>query len=88
MTQKWSRPCEMYATKRESLEYMDEWSTMAYHVYNLQYKKVLTIAMSDMQSKDIKVQVQCWRNLNIVMARHRVDQSNFKGFMANNTMAN
>jgi hypothetical protein len=32
------------------------WTTMACHVYNHAYCKVMTIAICDMQSKDIKVQ--------------------------------
>ena len=35
-----------------------DWTTMAYHVYDPQYKKVMTIAICDMQSEDTEVQVQ------------------------------
>jgi len=62
--------------------------TMACHVYDTDYKKVMTIAMSDMQSEDTKVQVQFWRSLNVVMERHGVTNMNFKGFMADSAMAN
>jgi len=61
---------------------------MAYHVYDCQYKKVMTIAMCNMQFKDTKVQVQFWRSLNIVMAQHGLVDLKFKGFMADNAMAN
>jgi len=61
---------------------------MACHMYDIAYQKFMTIATCDMQSKDAKVQVQFWRSLNIVMSRHGVDHLNFKGFMANSTMAN
>jgi hypothetical protein len=32
------------------------WTTMAYHVYDPIYGKVMTIAICDMQFEDIKVQ--------------------------------
>jgi len=34
-----------------------EWSTMACHVYDSAYKKVMTIAMCDMQSEDTEIQI-------------------------------
>jgi len=61
---------------------------MAYHVYDIEYKKVMTIAMSDMQSKDTEVQVKFWRSLNVVMEQHGVANTNFKGFIADSAMAN
>ena len=65
-----------------------DWTTMACHVYDMEYKKVMTIAMCDMQSEDTEVQVQFWRSLNAVMHRHGVESPNFKGFMADSAMAN
>jgi hypothetical protein len=65
-----------------------EWTTMACHVYDLAYKKVMTISTCDMQSEDTKIQVQFWRCLNVVMTRHGIDHPNFKGFMADSAMAN
>jgi len=34
-----------------------DWSMMACHMYNIEYKKVMTIAICNMQSKDMEVQV-------------------------------
>jgi hypothetical protein len=65
-----------------------DWTTMACHVYDPQYKKVMTISTCDMQSEDTEIQIQFWRCLNTVMARHGVDHPNFKGFMADSAMAN
>ena len=48
----------------------------------------MTIAICDMQSEDIEVQVQFWRSLNVVMTGHGVENPNFKGFMADSAMAN
>ena len=61
---------------------------MASHVYDTEYKKVMTIAMCDMQSEDTQIQVQFWQSLNAVMHRHGVRNPNFKGFMADSAMAN
>ena len=61
---------------------------MACHVYDTEYKKVMTIAMCDMQSEDTEVQVQFWRSLNAIMRRHGVENPNFKGFMADSAMVN
>ena len=65
-----------------------EWTTMACHVYDPQYKKVMTIVVCNMQFEDTEVQVQFWRSLNAVMSQHGVHNPNFKGFMANSAMAN
>ena len=72
----------------DHMKRMKEWTTMACHVYNTEYKKVMTIAMYNMQSKDTEVQVQFWQTLNAIMHRHGVINPNFKGIMANSTMAN
>ena len=61
---------------------------MACHVFDSQYKEVMTITVCDMQSKDTEIQVQFWRSLNAIMEKHRVAKPNFKGFMADSTMAN
>ena len=61
---------------------VQEWTTMACHVYNATYCKVMTIAVCDMQSEDTKVQCIMWKELNEVMQRNGVEKPNFKGFMA------
>ena len=65
-----------------------EWTTMACHVYDSLYCKVMTIAVCDMQLEDCTPQVLFWRNLNSVVQRHGVDDIQFKGFMADNAQAN
>ena len=64
------------------------WTTMACHVYDSSYCKVMTIAVCDMQSEDVAAQIFFWRNLNAVVMRHGVEEPNFKGFMANSMQAN
>jgi CRISPR/Cas system CMR-associated protein Cmr3 (group 5 of RAMP superfamily) len=49
-----------------------EWTTMACHVYNAAYYKVMTIAVCDMQLEDMKVQCIMWRELNNLMAKNGV----------------
>ena len=64
------------------------WTTMACHVYDSSYCRVMTIAVCDMQSEDVAAQIVFWRNLNAVVMRHGVEEPNFKGFMADSTQAN
>ncbi len=62
--------------------------TLACHVYDYFYYKVMTIAICDMQFEDTWAQCVMWQNLNKVMANNGVPNPNFKGFMANNAHAN
>jgi len=65
-----------------------DWTTMAHHVYDLAYCKVVIIANSDMQFEDTKVQQIMWTKLNETMLKHGFLKSNFKGFMINSAHAN
>ena len=65
-----------------------EWTTMACHVYDTLYCKVMTIAVCDMQSEDCTAQIIFWRNLNSVVLRNGLDSIQFKGFMADSAQAN
>jgi hypothetical protein len=58
------------------------WTTMACHVYDAKYCRVMTIAVCDMQSEDVAAQTVFWKNLNAVVARHGIPNPKFKGFMA------
>ena len=64
------------------------WTTMACHVYDSTYCRVMTIAVCDMQSEDVAAQSVVWKNLNAIMAQHGVNKVNFKGFMADSAQAN
>jgi len=60
------------------------WTTMACHVYDLIYYKVMTIVICDIQSKDIKLQQIMWTKLNEMMLKKRlIPKLKFKGFMTN-----
>ena len=67
---------------------VQSWTTMACHVYDATFCRVMTIAVCDMQSEDTAAQIVVWKNLNAVMARHDVSQPTFKGFMADSAQAN
>jgi hypothetical protein len=58
------------------------WTTMACHIHDSAYCRVIMIAVCDMQSEDIATQMVLWKNLNDVMARHSIPEPKFKGFMA------
>jgi hypothetical protein len=67
---------------------LQDWTTMACHVYDSKHCKVLTIACCDMQSEDARAQTIFWENLNVVMLENGVPNVNFKGFMADSAQAN
>ena len=67
---------------------VSNWTTMACHVYDSQYCRVMTVAVCDMQSEDCEAQCVMWRCLNEVMARYGVLIVNFMGFMADSVGAN
>jgi hypothetical protein len=64
------------------------WITMACHVYDPNYVRVVTIVVCDMQSKDVESQGFMWRALLKVMKAKGVQMPKFKGFMANNAKVN
>jgi hypothetical protein len=61
---------------------------MTYHVYDLAYCKVLTIAVCDMQYEDTKVQQFMWTTFNETILKHKFPKPKFKGFMVDNAQAN
>ena len=64
------------------------WTTMACHMYDSSYCKVMTIAVCDMQSEDTEIQVIMWTCLNRMLEKNGVTNPNFKGFMADSAQAN
>jgi len=67
---------------------VQRWTTMAYHVYDSIYYKVMTIVVYDMQSKDTEVQCILWRKLNVVVEKKGLGTFIFKGFMVDSVEAN
>jgi hypothetical protein len=48
----------------------------------------MTIAVCDMQSEDTMAQCIMWRELNDLMAKNGIKNTNFKSFMADSAQAN
>jgi hypothetical protein len=72
----------------EHVKRVQEWTTMACHVYDPMYCKLFTIAICDMQSESTKVQCVMWTKLNQVMLRFGFANPNSKGFMVDSAQAN
>jgi hypothetical protein len=72
----------------DHVKHVKHWSTMACHVYDSAYCRVMTIVVYNMQSNDATAHMVLWKNLNEVMARHGIPKPKFKGFMADSTQAN
>ena len=72
----------------DHIKRLKNWTTIACHVYDSRYCKVLTIVCCDMQSEDGLVQILFWKNLNSVMAKNGVPNVNFKGFITDSVQAN
>jgi hypothetical protein len=72
----------------DHVKYVKKWTTMACHVYDSIYCRIMNIAVCDMQSKDAATQSFLWKNLNVVVAKHGIPEPKFKGFMADSAQAN
>jgi hypothetical protein len=64
------------------------WTTMACHVYDMKYYKVMTIVVCNMQFEDIKTQQIMWTKFNHTMLKHKYAEPSFKRFMADIMQAN
>jgi len=72
----------------DHVKHVQGWTTTACHVYDPIYCKIMSIAIYNMQSKDIKAQCILWRKLNAIVLKKGVRNPNFKGFMVDNAQAN
>jgi hypothetical protein len=72
----------------DHVKHVKMWTTMACHVYDSTYYRVMTIAIRDMQLEDVTTQSVLWKNLNVVLARDGIPEPKFKGFMADSAQAN
>jgi hypothetical protein len=64
------------------------WTTMACHVYDLIYCKVVMITVYNMQSKDTEAQCIMWRKLNTIFEKKGLGTLIFKGFMVDGAQVN
>jgi hypothetical protein len=53
----------------DHVKHVQEWTTVACHIYDPIYYKVIMIVVYDMQFKDMEVQCIVWRKLNVVVER-------------------
>jgi hypothetical protein len=67
---------------------VQEWTTVACHVYDLMYCKMFTIAIYNMQSKSTKAQCVMWTKLNHMMLRFGLINHNFNGLVGDSAQAN
>ncbi len=72
----------------DHVKHVTGWTTMACHVHDLAYCKMMTITICDIQYEDIEVQQIMWTKFNETMLEHGFLKPKFKGFMTNNTQAN
>jgi hypothetical protein len=63
------------------VKHVQGWTTMAYHIYDPVYCKVMAIVVCDMQFEDMEAQCMMWRKLNIIVEKKGLDMPIFKGFM-------
>jgi hypothetical protein len=70
------------------VKWIKGWTTMAAHMYDGTYQRVMTIACCDFQSEDNDAQVFFSLNLNHVMARHGIPHATFISSMADSVQAN
>jgi len=61
---------------------------MAYQVYDIGCRRVMTIAVCNTQSEDREEQCIMWRSLNEVIRCNGMVNTNFKGFMADIAQVN
>jgi hypothetical protein len=64
------------------------WTTFGVHVYDPEYRKVLTICVCDMQSEKADAMERVWLSLLSLAEEHGLTNVNFKGFMCDSAQAN
>ena len=72
----------------EHVKQVRQWTTMACHVNDYTYYRVMTIVCCDMQFVDIDTQMVFLKNLNVVMERQGVERPYFKESMADTAQTN
>ena len=65
-----------------------QWTTMACHVYEPSFCKVMTIAICDMKIEDVDSQVIMWQSIIEQMEKVGTKGITFAGWMADSGMAN
>jgi hypothetical protein len=65
----------------DHVKHVQGWTTMAYHVYDMVYCKVMTIVVCDMQFEDMEAQCILWRKLNVLIEKKGQGMHIFNGFI-------
>jgi hypothetical protein len=65
-----------------------DWTTIGVHVYDPEYRKVMTIVVCDMQSESFDAQQRLWLSMIDILEKYGVQNANFKGFMCDSAQAN
>ncbi len=72
----------------DHIKHVQGWTTMACHIYDLVYCKVMTIVVYDMQFKGMKTKCIMWRKLNTIYEKKEWGTPIFKRFMVDDGQAN
>jgi hypothetical protein len=65
-----------------------DWTTFGLHVYDSEYRKVMTIAVCDIQSERADTQERVWLSMLSILEKHGLMNINFKGFMYDSAQEN
>jgi hypothetical protein len=74
--------------KFDHVKRVKDWKTFGVHVYDPEYRKVMTIAVCDMQSERADAQERVWLCMLTILEKHGLTNVNFKGFMCDSAQAN
>jgi hypothetical protein len=72
----------------DHIKRVKDWTTMGVHVYDSEYRKVITIVVCDMQSKSSDTQQRLWLSMIDILEKHGVQNANFKRFMYDSALEN
>lgn len=72
----------------DHVKHVQRWMTMAYHVYDSIYYKIMMSAVYDMQSKDMETSYMLWKKFNSIVNKKGTGTLVFKGFMADSVQVN
>ena len=64
------------------------WTSLRAHIYDLVYCKVMIICVCDMMCEMADAQEQMWLSMFALLKQHRLENLNFKGFMADSVHTN
>jgi len=72
----------------DHVKHVQRWTTMAYHVNDPIYYKVMMSVVCDMQFEDTKISCMLWKKLNVVVNKKGMGTLVFKRFMVDTMQVN